>query len=528
MANVLIDVTMGSGAAQNAQAIAAAAAQLAQADQKLEDTLRKRMSQYVDSQRHNMLFQQMQGMTGMGGMGGAAGMRVPVGSSSLWQQAGGMAGMYGGLSGMGMMGRMGLGGMAAAGVMMGAQHMMGSITGMATAAGSQIGTSAQRMQALGEAAPIIGGLVKSFREMWEAVDGTTAALEKQKYAHEQLAMSQQAAFANMREMFGVQSRTFAARATAGGFRAGEGLSAPPEGDILPRLYSHYERGLPAEQQALEARRRGRSALLGQQAYRNEFTRYSENDAQSQLDKVNELQKKLAAARAGEQGLTGDAAKRKKAEIDDLAGKYTANLTEYERRLGHQRELGNKIVEEGIKAIQADSDARKANIASMRNELEILKEREQMARAQAGAVGSMLPGERATALQWMRQLEGNGIESLAPGQRGLIRQAGFGEVIDRLEQQAGERTPELDQMRRIGGRMMGVEYGTTEEMARQKKELQQKISVAVQVDEQKLATAIANELRKHEGLFKEIANRVEVIMAERLRGQQIHRQNAAAP
>ncbi len=154
--------------------------------------------------------------------------------------------------------------------------------------------------------------------------------------------------------------------------------------------------------------------------------------------------------------------------------------------------------------QAESAARKANLALQREELNMLKQRYADARGQAAAFGSLSDVEREEALRVAQRAKQAGYGSLTPEEKAVLQQSGLGTWLQDEAVKSAQNDPRFKE--RQGLFNLDADLG---KLAQQAVTVNANITASVQIDEDKLAQRLGEILQKaFEGLIKTIEVKLE--------------------
>ena len=183
---------------------------------------------------------------------------------------------------------------------------------------------------------------------------------------------------------------------------------------------------------------------------------------------------------------------------------------------------NRMRDAGVNAAQAEARAREANIAVMRTELDILRQREQRMMSDASRLGNMNALDRQMGLQAAIMAERQGIGSLTPEMR--QRAAAFApERFQQLAAQFGEGTAEYREGRRLG--LLTPAGESIDQNRAEQTRLQQQIREQTLASQQALARETADILGATlQTLVTAFTERLRQLERELYRGQQ-QRNNA---
>lgn len=410
-----------------------------------------------------------------------------VGGGLLGQLTGG-----GGLAGMfGKVGALGVGGLG----MAGAQMAAGSATRLLNAANDPTRAPELRKQDTLEALPVVGGLIKSFRELKEAADGTTAGLKKiamynpiQQQGVVAQGQERSGRAAIEAEQIGLQARKYAFAEYTG------------KGSEMPRLkevdrstakgeleHEKQVRMLPLEMGQRQAKLGAVEAKVrvGQLGREAEHKQEQFDLAQKRADRATENRKRTLAK-------TGDAGPGEK-PIKVQKGQALADeeraLLELEQRRVELQQAQERHQQGMVGAAQAESSARKALIAVDQERLNLLVQQGERMKAAAQGFGGMQLGDRVSAAQAARMAKERGFGALTHEQQGLLERAGAGNYVRKERQKLGEADPLFGALKDLDPTIAGDIKKNEKEQIKVANEIQANIAL----DEKKLAEEMANKL-----------------------------------
>lgn len=175
--------------------------------------------------------------------------------------------------------------------------------------------------------------------------------------------------------------------------------------------------------------------------------------------------------------------------EQAAAAATQNRFALEEAINRQKGLG-------VTAAERESAVRKTGIDLAKNELELLKAKEQRLLSQAQQFGAMNPLERAASVQAALRIKQIGLDNVSPEEKALASR-GFGSFVAKREQQQGAA-----ELKRLGVADMGldVERGEVKEIQRQIGKVQTEVRVNISLDEAALANRIAKVLEGWRDVF----------------------------
>lgn len=366
---------------------------------------------------------------------------------------------------------------AIAGVMVvqGLQHVMGGAANMINASKDPTLSPERRADTIRENIPIIGGILKSFHELRDAVNGTTVKLKllDQSYdAHKKaqvvIGSFQSSALGVQNERAGLEARQYAFAKYKGPEAAGVRLGAfdrtTVQGD---RLAQQAERRLPLEQQARTAglekvAAEGHAGEARMEVERRERT-------------VNQAEQLYRVAQNRAKNATGKVGGKEAVQKEDLA----LDKLEKERNLLIQARQQLRQAE--TTALQAQSGVNKAIIALDRERLAVLGEQEQRIRGQAQSFGALTAVEKIAAVNSLERLKKQGVAALSGEERALLQRAGAGEHVNKALENNALDDPRFKQFQGLLGEKADLRKVQAERI-----KLQNEIGIKVEFDEKQFA------------------------------------------
>jgi hypothetical protein len=369
-------------------------------------------------------------------------------------------------------------------------------------------TMGQKTQAISESLPGIGSVIKSLREFGQALDGTTERVRRENRAIDIARATLPIQFAGEREVRELRTKAMFGRAGAD-ITAGLPIAAGVPQDYLTwrgQIAAHeHERMQPAQDAAVRALRDARlsrfqaRALAGQRA-----------DAASALQGRIRYRDQAWAAREAYHGANPETLTRLRGDVvlaNEAIGEASRTFEQADRAARQAN----------VTAAEREAQARTALIDVMENQTKIEQARLQRMIGNAMRFGGAGPGERAqyeaAALYFQQHPEqwGQGATDLQ-NQLAALNPA----LAQQLSMQAGQGMPEYLRAQERGE----LESGTLAEQQGRVNAAAIGVRVAVQLNEEKLATDIAAALNADlRPLIREIEVRAQEeaqrIMAERL-------------
>jgi hypothetical protein len=201
-------------------------------------------------------------------------------------------------------------------------------------------------------------------------------------------------------------------------------------------------------------------------------------------------------------------------VEQVTSEIAANEVEIQREITRQKELG-------VKAAQAESAVRKANINLAREDLAILQSKESRLTSQAVRLGGMSAYERQTGLEAARLVKQHGIAALPP--QVLAQAERFApEYVRKEKEKFGQTTEEG----RAGLREGFLEKGDLTAVRAEVAKAQTNVRVAISLDEQALAQKIAGIIAASFGKLLESIRVKQDAQEKELRARQQRRTNEA--
>lgn len=266
-------------------------------------------------------------------------------------------------------------------------------------------SDSQKAQAIGEGLPVVGDLIKSFRELRDAAHGVTERLRRSKEEHDvQMAVNPAYLSADF-ETDSARLRSSFARNRAGALG---GLSSPAFGGG-DRTTAAGERAYQDALRLVGSQDAARMAGAGAEAARRDASA-AENRVSGIDSRIAGLNRRRSGLEGQREGLFGGWGGDSGQEAVGRTGNERA-LVEVNQQLEQLNSQRNAAVQEssqkGIQAIQAEQAAREANIGTMREELAILRERENRIAGNSTRIGGMSVIQRRIGLQGIRMLRERG-------------------------------------------------------------------------------------------------------------------------
>lgn len=400
---------------------------------------------------------------------------------SMAAQGAGQGGAGGGMGG-GLMAKAGVAGLAAWGGIKAIGALAAGATNTIAARNDATLSPEQRSEKMRESLPIIGGLLKGFRELKEAADGTTNKLKLMAQhfeydtavirAHNEAGRGEAA---NIAAQFSLKRAAYAqneyADAKAPMAQLGAGDQSTVAGE---RAMEQARRRLPLEM----AERQARLGKVGARADVMDTTREAEK-AQQRFDQAKAAREAAIGDVQGASGKVG----RRQAEFNlsrsliELEARRNELVAARERQ---QASIGN--------AVQAESAHRKALIGIDRERLQVLVEQEQRIKGAATSFGALSEAEKTEAVEVANRAKQQGFGALTPEQKALLQRAGGGDFVQKGNENIGLRDDRFKQIQEAIG-----EKADLRGVQKQRVELENKIALDVQLDQKKLATDMKDQL-----------------------------------
>lgn len=381
-------------------------------------------------------------------------------------------------------------------------------------------SGSQRDQRLVDSIPIVGELVSSFRELRDAVDGTTERMRMEGIEQQNRLMREQNRAAREGELEPRRMELAAAR-NAAGVLAGAAPSAYAAGDrSTGRGAIDYE----ISQQRLTAR-----DAIDAAGRRVEISRRDVASARERLPGIDAQirraeQDRTAAARdvRAIRGRGSDVTSSRN-RADEIAA--LNRVEEANQRIinlnAQRRTASENLSRAEIQNANDLSAARQRNIDQLRTEMQILQQRERSMSATAQRFGMATEFEQDVAIQFAEIARTEGIGALLPEQRQMVQQYfpqfASGELERFGEQSRGYRYGR-DVLGEFGTEGMGQSLADTRSGIDQ---LQTEVRNNIIIDERELANQIAASLGPAmERLVRTIESEARARTSEMVRGRLI--------
>lgn len=393
----------------------------------------------------------------------------------------------------------------AMGKLSGAMTIVAAVAGIATVGMSKLAetintlsssarTDAQKNEEIARSIPLIGRVAGAFIDLRDAANDIPDKIRRSKIAMEEGLLWQQGKQAQAMALDASRSAVGAYRARAGAF-GGIAVGQAPLGDrstyVGELRFQEESQRYPAQ----EAKKRAEAeALAGRDAVRGEQQRLNELVAKRGMlgRHVEATRGAERAAMGRESGATGSRQKAERQEAGAAAQLALNNFLLNEQRIVEQN---NRLKAAGVTAAEKESAVRKANIAVMQAELSILQQKEQRLTGEAAALGQMNRVERMLAADAALAIKQGGLESVTPEQRELARRVAPG-FVRKEEEKLGLSTAEGRRLREAG-----IHDGGNLDLVRQEiQKVQTQVQIAISLDEQALATKIAEALERAVGVL----------------------------
>lgn len=299
-------------------------------------------------------------------------------------------------------------------------------------------------------------------------------------------------------------------------------------------YGEYQKRLPAQDEAVRAQRAVLAAQQGHgeqlakveamqagvAAARQELARRDTNIANlaAREDRGSGVRSRITGKELPSGGLLQQG--HAKGQMDIALKEREKASLDLENKLSQLEDEKNRKKQTGLQLAEAEHQKRQASINSARAELEILQQREQRMSQQAQRLGVMNKGSRMQGLAASRFIKQFGIGAATPD----IIAAAQAFAPDYVRKQAegfGERNPEAQAGRREG---FLFDQGNLNEIRQQIDKVQANIRVDIGLDEEKLATKLAEVLKQtFFDFLKDIAAKMQKSTSD-VRGGKIQERN----
>jgi hypothetical protein len=480
------------------------------------------IAQETNTFLRSILLHVQQISAGGGGVGGGASggqPRTPRTTNRAYEGLVGLARRYGGPLGV-LASTVGPLGVAAGGSMLANYAAQGALnTGAELANIGSRGdlSSAQAQRRIGEATPLIGGLMKSSREFIEALSGMTEVIRRINVDMARQSTMNQAMAPYRQELARANIAAGSAREIAAGYNAASpvGFDSFDRGTVAGQMhFAEQSRRMPhllaiasAERAAGAARVRGRITQEQANAAGNRAAMFSaqRDQAMQNLQGLVGPHAISVPAPGGPQGpnnnsswgsfLAGGIA----GNVENRPGiaQGAANVNNFNERAMQAEQLRIQLLRESQQAMreaaQAESTLRRANIGLLREEINILQTREQMVSQGAQRLGMMNPLQRRLGVMAAEMIEQRGVENV-PWFMIQHAQQVAPNLVGRQTERAGEQSVEMQRLRQLGE--FGDATQPLSELRRSIDQLSQQLNMDILRDEQlttnaELATVNSN-------------------------------------
>lgn len=439
-------------------------------------------------------------------------------------------GMGGGLLGAAV------GGIAGMASLAGLQSALTTVGKMADIASNSLMTEAQRSQSLAESIPVVGGIVKAWRELTEVMDGTTDRIRVNAEAHALETRMISIESEKRAQIFSVEQRAVEASAKA---------SASDRIEFNPDMKRPGFAG-PKPIRMLEAPK----DFLDERELRSVERRFHDPHKELEIRRAQLAQADTAkkADKAGRAAVTeaGEEYQRRK-----MSQKRLGNIIEEENTPGHPRMKAAIAIETSAglehtqKQIAAEQELQRQSnretqaeigyaqqvhamadltLNKERERLSVLKEQEGRLKEQAVAYGGLDEGAKAMAQQAAEQVKTHGFGSLAVEQKAALQRAGFGEFVGRENVKQAEADPTLAALRANLGEVGGGLAGKRKEIF----QLEKAIEVKVVQNQEQLDRSIEKALNDQREWIVDSIKRVAAAQKAAAEIEKIQKRNEAAP
>ena len=389
--------------------------------------------------------------------------------------------------------------------------------------GDSMLSATQKTQMMSESIPVIGGLVKAFREFGEALSGLPEYLQKGRLKIAQQAAGERAK-AEARQKVNAQDLVFTgAQAKWSSLRD---APMPDAGPLARQTYQEqlaYQKSqslLPAKEKAHVAQADLAAAQAGYAKAQEQLRAGQANIKmyRADIDKKQTMADRLFGA---DKGSAGEA--QRKLLLEQVA----ASEEGLARNKARAEADANNVSKQALAIEQAKSAVRQNNIELAKAELAVLKQEEQTMSSQAKTVGAMGPGQVRRMRSIVTQIKNKGADSLTLRQRELVR--GFAPEWaaqeDERRGQLGDRGLLLEEAK--AANMFERGHAPTLKKQREKADVaQHEIKVDVRLDEVKLAAGFQKSLNH---LTDVLVNAMEHAVQDAIQkvktGKQLEKANA---
>lgn len=405
-------------------------------------------------------------------------------------------------------------------------------------------TLAQRQQGLIESLPIVGSFASGLREFGEAIRGVTNDLNLNRLRAESAGLLSSTSLSNQSQAGGMRIESARLAGTAAEHRrqadmgfAGLGVADPKNVfDPLERQRFQRETGIAQHRQGLEADAAGLAAqgkaidaeerrLTGQRD--NAKRVHDESLAQAKLLQGKEREKSASSGGLG--WLVGNnsvnlAGRPHKAEIDDSgrsALQASKDLLTLEEQL---REAQNRRHQHAEAVARNQHEQAKALVDLERSRLEILRSQGEIISGQTQSFGSLTRARQSLVTSTLQQAKDRGFDSLTMGQRNIIREGGFGQVVQRGIEKQIEGNPLFRQAQGLAADMGASPRGTLGENLTAQTAAQKLLVEATKKSEAAFATGVSTSFDKFLKGVEDVLRRILEAKLKELDGRRLVERN----
>jgi hypothetical protein len=352
-------------------------------------------------------------------------------------------------------------------------------------------SGARQTQKLVEQLPIFGGFAKSLDNLSKAMVGLSETLRRNERQTSVFRAVHSIESAAQIRINASQAELATSQSKFQGLRDLPGLAQGPTARSTVAEQREYERFLrfaPLETKQrlagvdIVAARRGRNET-GRQLEAAEMSR------QEIEERRTGIFQQISRVKARDYRVEGSADRQRK--LDDLYTRLARADTELESKGKEIEAIRLRYKEQSVALGEKESAQRKVGIEYARTELEILRQREQIATSQARTLGGMSVVEREMALASAKLVKRHGLERLPPDVRARAKSL-FPGTIGKMEEELGQRF--IGRARAVGGEF-AKEYEDEIPTIRAKVDRSElTVRNIIEVDEKKLAQAIRDAMQ----------------------------------
>lgn len=380
----------------------------------------------------------------------------------------------------------------------------------------------QKMQALREGIPVVGGLLKGLREFGEALSGVAAQLAQQEQLAQLIGTISEGRMAGAHEEAGLRTRGAGLQAVAGarwlqqrqGF-AGLGVADPAQ-PLDPLQMARFGRqvGYATQRQTLEAEQAGLSREgvgLAAELDRLEKARTGAADFHGR-----------ASARVGHYRAERERLGRPvaKGELDQAMRDQLQGAQELQRIEEQIKKTKEEAQTNALAQAEKEKQIGLNRLESEKEKLSLLREQEGVLRGTASSFYDLHGGQREMILAWKKQADTKGFGSLLPQQVRMMAQMGGAGVQRWAERNIMEEMSKDPKFKEFAGAfargdalMQGADLSVTGNV-RQQVQLEKTLADLGRDVEAKAAAAFAAAFGKSiDGLVKAIDDVVNARVRE---------------